>query len=69
LAITLYPTLGAAYRLKELFNDLWKIPDHSAASAFLTDWCVQVEQAKIPAFQKFVAPLRAHWSGIILFVE
>ncbi len=25
--ITLYPTLGLACRLKELFNDLWTMPD------------------------------------------
>jgi transposase len=67
--VTLYPTLGAAYRLKELFNDLWTMPGKLAASAFLKDWCEQVEQAKIPAFQKFANTVRAHWSGIIHFVE
>lgn len=67
--ITLYPTLGVAYRLKELFNDLWTMPDKSAANAFLNDWCAQVEKAKISAFQKFANTLRAHWSGIIHFVE
>ncbi|HEY5138480.1 MAG TPA: hypothetical protein VIJ25_04070, partial [Methylococcales bacterium] len=25
--IKLYPTLGEAYRLKVLFNDLWEMPD------------------------------------------
>jgi transposase len=67
--VTLYPTLGAAYRLKELFNDVWTMPDKLAASAFLKDWCEQVEEAKIPAFQKFANTVRAHWSGIIHFVE
>ena len=67
--ITLYPTLGVAYRLKELFNDLWTMPDKPAANAFLNDWCAQVEKAKISAFQKFANTLRAHWSGIIHFVE
>lgn len=67
--ITLYPTLGAAYRLKELFNDLWTMPDKAAASAFLKDWCAQVEKTKIGAFQKFANTVRAHWSGIIHFVE
>lgn len=33
--ITLYPTLGEAYRLKVLFNDLWAMPDRGA-----TDNCV-----------------------------
>ena len=67
--ITLYPTLGAAYRLKELFNDLWTMPDKPAAHAFLAHWCAQVEAAKIVAFEKFANTLRAHWSGIIHFVE
>lgn len=67
--ITLYPTLGAAYRLKELFNDLWSMPDKQSANAFLQDWCAQVEQAKIPAFQKFANTVRSHWSGIVAFVE
>lgn len=67
--ITLYPTLGTAYRLKELFNDLWTMPDKPAANAFLNDWCAQVEKAEIPAFQKFANTLKAHWSGIIHFVE
>jgi transposase len=67
--IILYPTLGAAYRLKELFNDLWSMPDKEAANAFLQDWCAQVEQAKIPALQKFANTVRSHWSGIVAFVE
>jgi transposase len=67
--ITLYPVLGQAYRLKELFNDLWDMPDKQAATAFLTDWCEQVRKAGIAAFNKFANTLRAHWSGIIEFVE
>jgi len=30
--ITLYPTLGEAYRLKELFNDLWEMEDEEEAT-------------------------------------
>jgi transposase len=67
--IQLYPTLGEAYRLKTLFNDLWDMPDKTAANAFLTQWCVDVEKAKIPAFMAFAKTVKAHWSGIIHFVE
>ncbi len=67
--ITLYPTLGEAYRLKELFNDLWGMPDKQTAEAFLAQWCGEVEAAKIPAFKKFSRTVKAHWSGIIHFVE
>jgi transposase len=67
--IQLYPTLGQAYRLKVIFNDLWEMPDKLAASKFLTQWCEEVDAAKIPAFMRFAKTVRAHWSGIIHFVE
>ncbi len=37
--ITLFPTLGEAYRLKMLFNDLWDMPNKQAATAFIDQWC------------------------------
>jgi transposase len=37
--IELYPTLGTAYRLKVLFNDLWDMPNKEAATSFITNWC------------------------------
>ena len=66
--ITLYPTLGEAYRLKVLFNDLWVMPSKEAAEAFLLQWCYEVENSKIPAFIKFTKTVRVHWSGIVHFV-
>ena len=66
--IRLYPTLGEAYRLKVLFNDLWTMPDKNTAEAFLRQWCAEVETAKIPAFMRFSNTVRAHWSGIVHFV-
>ncbi len=36
--ITLFPTLGEAYRLKTLFNDLWEMPNKQAATAFIDCW-------------------------------
>ena len=67
--IKLYPTLGEAYRFKELFNDVWTMPDKKAAEAFLQQWCTEVEAAKIPAFIQFANTVRAHMSGIVNFVE
>jgi len=67
--ITLYPTLGEAYRLKVLFNDLWEMPEKSAAEAFLRQWCNEVETAKIPAFMKFANTVRAHWSGMFILLS
>jgi len=67
--IELYPTLRQAYRLKVLFNDLWEMPTLTAANAFLRQWCADVESAKIPAFMNFVKTVKAHWSGIVHFIE
>ncbi len=67
--ITLYPTLGEAYRLKVLFNDLWTMPDKSTATAFIDQWFDEVEQSKIQPFMKFAKTVKAHLSGIINFVE
>lgn len=67
--IILYPTLGQAYRLKVLFNDLWDMPDKKSAHLFLADWCAQVRLAKIPAFDKFAKTVVAHWNGIVHFID
>lgn len=67
--IELYPNLGKAYRLKELFKDLWEMPTLCAANGFLKQWCQEVEAATIPAFMDFVKTLKSHWSGIVHFVE
>jgi transposase len=52
-----------------LFNDLWSMPDKVAAELFLRQWCLEVDAAKIPAFMAFANTVRAHWSGIVQFVE
>ena len=67
--IKLYPTLGEAYRLKVLFNDLWAMPNKPATDAFMMQWCVEVDAAKIPAFMKFANTAGSHWLGIVHFVE
>lgn len=67
--ITLYPTLGEAYRLKELFNDLWEMESEEEATYFLVDWCEQVEKSNILPFKQFVKTVKAHWMGIVNFCE
>jgi len=64
--ITLYPTLGEAYRLKVLFNDLWEMPDKPTADAFLRQWCVEVDAARMPGFMKFANTVRAHGRGLFI---
>lgn len=65
--ITLFPTLGKAYRLKELFNDLWDMDTEEEATAFLVDWVKQVETAGIQSFKKFAKTIKLHWQGIVNF--
>lgn len=67
--ITLYPTLGEAYRLKELFNDLWEMEDEEEATYFLVDWCKEVEKSNITSFKQFVKMVKAHWTGMVNFCE
>lgn len=67
--VILYPTLGEAYRLKELFNDLWEMDDEEEATQFLVDWCKEVEKTNISPFKKFVKTVKAHWTGIVNFCK
>jgi transposase len=67
--ITLFPTLGKAYRLKELFNDIWEMDTEEEATEFLADWCKEVEAEGIGPFKKFVRTIKAHWTGIVNFCE
>jgi transposase len=65
----LYPTLGEAYRLKALFNDLWEMPNRKSAEAHLKAWTEAVQRAGIQPFLQFAKTVKAHWSGIVRFIE
>jgi len=67
--ITLFPTLGEAYRLKELFDDVWEMTSEQEASDFIDFWISEVEKSKIPPFIKFTKTLKLHRSGIVNFVK
>lgn len=67
--ITLFPALGKAYRLKELFNDLWEMETEEEATAFLVEWCEEIEKENIGPFKTFVKTIKAHWTGIVNFCE
>jgi transposase len=67
--IKLFPTLGEAYRLKELFNDLWEMETEEEATEFLVSWCDEVEEKNIHPFKQFIKTIKAHWSGIVNFCE
>ncbi len=64
-----YPTLGEAYRLKALFNDLWAMPNTPSAEAHLTAWTEAVQRSGIQPFMQFAKTVKAHWTGIVRFIE
>jgi transposase len=65
----LYPTLGEAYRLKVLFNDLWEMPNRESAEAHLKAWTEAVQRAGIQPLLQFAKTVKAHWSGIVRFID
>jgi transposase len=67
--ITLYPILGETYRLKELFDDFWNFTDKDEAAAFLSYWSDLVYDSGIQPLIKFANTVKAHWSGIINFIQ
>ena len=69
LLLEYYPKLGQGYRLKELFNDFWDIKDKQEAEAYLAFWCDIVEESKIQPFIKAANTIKAHWTGIINYIE
>lgn len=64
-----YPTLGEAYRLKALFNDLWTMPNIPSAEAHLAAWTEEVQRSSIQPFIQFAKTVKAHWTGIVRFIE
>lgn len=64
-----YPKLGEGYRLKEMFNDFWEIKNKEEAEGYLAFWCDMVDESKISPFIKASNTIKAHWSGIINYIE
>lgn len=64
-----YPTLGEAYRLKALFNDLWTMPNIPSAEAHLAAWTEEVQRSSIQPFMQFAKTVKTHWTGIVRFIE
>lgn len=60
-----YPTLGEAYKYKEGFFDAFSCETVEDSISYLTDWCEAVSKTSLTHMKKFVATLKAHWSGII----
>ena len=69
LLLEFYPKLGEGYRLKLLFNDFWDIKDKEEAESYLAFWCDLADDSGIFPFQRVVKTIKAHWSGIINYIE
>lgn len=69
LLLEYYPRLGEGYRLKQLFADFWDIKNKQEAESYLAFWCDLVDEAKIQPFIKAAKTIRAHWKGIVNYID
>jgi transposase len=67
--LTLLPSIGEAYRLKELFDDFWSFNDPQEAAGFLAFWCDLVAESKIFPLIKFAQTVKVHWTGICNYIQ
>jgi len=65
----IYPRLGEAYRLKEMFLDVFDIENNDESKGYLKFWCDYVMESGIQPFIKFVNLIKAHWFGIVNYFE
>jgi transposase len=69
LLLEYYPKLGEGYRLKTLFAEFWDIEDKEEAASYLAFWCDRAYDSGIQPFIKVANMIKAHWSGIINYIE
>ena len=69
LLMEMYPKLGEGYRLVQLFKDFWDIEDKEEAEGYLAFWCDVAMDTGIFPFRTVVKTIKAHWSGIINYIE
>jgi transposase len=67
--LSLYPKLGEADRLRQLFSDVFDVKDADEAKGYLWFWCEQALDAAIVPFSKFVNMIKAHCSGITAYFD
>ncbi|MGK0377909.1 ISL3 family transposase [Patiriisocius sp. Uisw_017] len=69
LLLECYPPLAEGYRLKQLFTEFWELKDKQEAEGCLAFWCDIAEESKRQLFMKGARTIRAHWTGIINYIE
>lgn len=67
--LELLPTIGQTYRLKLLFDDFWSMENIEDSEGFLAFWCDLVYESGIQPMIKFANTIKAHWSGIINYLQ
>ena len=67
--LNLYPTIADAFRLKEMFRELWEFKNIEEAGGFLAYWCDLVDESGIEPFKKAARTIMAHWSGIVNYAK
>ena len=65
--LTLFPTLGKAYRLKELIRQFWRFEDEGQAKIFLYEWLKECDESGIEPFRKAAQTISKHWTGVTNF--
>lgn len=66
--VELFPQLGEAYRLKELFDDFWTMTTTHQARGFLAFWCDMARESEITPFIKFAKTVKTHWDGMVNYI-
>ncbi len=64
-----YPVLGEAYRLKEMFKDVFQIQDPQEAKGYLKFWCDMANESNIQPCIKFANMIKARWFGIVNYFD
>jgi transposase len=60
-----YPILGRALSLREYLQDMLS----SGEEAGLKLWCSWADRSRLEPFRKLSKTLKAHWDGILAFME
>lgn len=59
-----FPNIGEAYRLKELFREVWDAAEHNHKLAPLNAWMKEALASGLIPVVDFVNTLKRHWYGI-----
>jgi transposase len=64
-----FPTLGLAYRLKELFKEVYNTTEPDDALEAMEEWLKMASESGIIPIVKFCSSIKSHWTGIVTFFK